>query len=81
MQVLVSTLLSTLLLAPVVVVLTQSGSGEVCPDGRDKLEFQKAVIDAACNYSRSVRNSFWRDTRSRHGEPDKGKYNSSYLDL
>lgn len=73
-----TTLLFTLLLAPVTVVLTQSGLGELCPNGRDKQELKNAVVDAACNYSRSDLKSeldrFKSDTRLRHSGPGPSKY-------
>lgn len=78
MHVLMTTLLFTLLLAPVTVVLTQSGLGELCPDGRDKQEFKKAVVDAPCNYSISdlkrELDRFKSDTRLRHSRPGQCKY-------
>ena len=76
MQVLVTTIVSTLLLAPVPVVLTQSGSEELCPDGRDKQEFKDAVVDAGCNYSSrgDLLESFRRDTQLRHRRPGPSKY-------
>ena len=73
-QVLVTTLASTLLLAPVPVVLTQSGSEELCPDGRDKQEFKNAVVDAGCNSSSGNVSSFKSDTRLRHSRPGQSKY-------
>lgn len=75
-QVLVTTLVSTLLLASLPVVLTLSGSEELCPDGRDKQEFKNAVVDAGCNYSSrsDLFDSFKTDTQLRHSRPGPSKY-------
>ena len=67
----VPVLLTTLLLAPVLVVLAQSV--ETCPDGRDEQEFRRAVASAACNYTRSDIEDFKNETRWRHGRTEKSK--------
>ena len=64
-------LLTTLLLASVLVVLAQSV--ETCPDGREELEFRRAVASAACNYTRSDLEDFKNKTRWRHGETERSK--------
>lgn len=64
-------LLTTLLLASVLVVLAQSV--DTCPDGRDELEFRRAVASAACNYTHSDLEDFKNETRWRHGRTERSK--------
>ena len=80
LQVLVTTLLTVLLIAPVPVVFTLSGSGEPCPDGRDEMELRKAVASSACDYTPSDFERFRNDTRWRHGVTEtSGKSPNVYM--
>ena len=74
LQVLVTTLLTVLLVAPVPVVFTLSGSGKPCPDGRDEMELRKAVASSACDYTPSDFERFRNDTRWRHGVTKTSKF-------
>ena len=69
-------LLTTLLLASVLVVLAQSV--EPCPNGRDKQEFRRAVASAACNYTHSDLEDFKNETRWRHGRTERSKIQIMY---
>ena len=74
-RVLVTTLLTVLVLAPVPVVFTLSGSGKPCPnDGPNELELRKAVASSACDYTHSDYERFRNDTRWRHGVTEMSKF-------
>ena len=71
----VRVLLTTLLLASVLVVLAQSI--ETCPDGHEE-EFRRAVASAACNYTDSDLEDFKNETRWRHGKTERSKIRSPF---